>query len=161
MKKQVIPKTQSREVRKPGRPLIPIDWKKLDQYLQAQCEGASIARIMGVHPETLYDRVVAEFGQKLGISNFSEYRALKRAEGLELIRLKQFDAAMAGDKTMLIWLGKQLLGQKDQVETTLHVPQVNILPVDNEDSITIRESIDLIDESNQNLHQEPESNIEG
>ena len=27
------------------------------------------------------------------------------------IRRKQYELAMAGDKTMLIWLGKQLLGQ--------------------------------------------------
>jgi len=28
--------------------------------------------------------------------------------------LKQFDVAMKGNTTMLIWLGKQILGQNDQ-----------------------------------------------
>lgn len=35
------------------------------------------------------------------------------------IRRAQFRAADAGNPTMLIWLGKQLLGQKDRVETEL------------------------------------------
>lgn len=141
----------------PGRPLAQIDWKKVDQYLQAQCEGASIARLLGVHPETLYDRVVAEFGEKLGISNFSEYRALKRAEGLELLRLKQFDSAMSGDRTMLVWLGKQLLGQRDQVETTLHVPQVNVLPADAKDEADILNGLESLNEGHENLHEESQS----
>ncbi len=36
------------------------------------------------------------------------------AEGKASLRRMQYQAAMKGDKTMLIWLGKQLLGQSDQ-----------------------------------------------
>jgi hypothetical protein len=32
------------------------------------------------------------------------------------LRKKQWDVAMAGNVTMLIWLGKQLLGQSDRVD---------------------------------------------
>lgn len=32
------------------------------------------------------------------------------------LRRRQVEAALAGNVTMLIWLGKQLLGQKDKVE---------------------------------------------
>ena len=31
------------------------------------------------------------------------------------LRRRQYELAMAGNPTMLIWLGKNLLGQKDQV----------------------------------------------
>lgn len=32
------------------------------------------------------------------------------------LRSKQFEIAMEGNPTMLVWLGKQLLGQRDRVE---------------------------------------------
>lgn len=37
----------------------------------------------------------------------------KRAANTSL-RRKQMEVAMSGDRTMLIWLGKQLLGQRDE-----------------------------------------------
>ena len=36
------------------------------------------------------------------------------------LRKKQFDMAMAGDVRMLIWLGKQVLGQKDNPSTPMN-----------------------------------------
>lgn len=85
-----------------------IDWNKVDNYLKAQCDGVGIAGIIGIHPNTLYE--ACEEQNKM---SFSEYAALKKGEGRELLRAKQFQSAMEGDKTMQIWLGKQYLGQKD------------------------------------------------
>ena len=34
------------------------------------------------------------------------------------VRRKQFELAMAGNPTMLVWLGKNLCGQKDKIEAT-------------------------------------------
>src|SRR4051812_9487038 len=42
-----------------------------------------------------------------------------QANGRISLRRAQFQSALAGDRTMLVWLGKQLLGQKDVVETTM------------------------------------------
>ncbi len=42
----------------------------------------------------------------------------QREVGKSNIRAKQFRMAMKGDKTMLVWLGKQLLGQR---EPNLHI----------------------------------------
>ena len=41
--------------------------------------------------------------------------AIKRGnnQGRISLRRKQFEAAMAGDRTMLVWLGKNTLGQRD------------------------------------------------
>jgi len=63
-----------------GRPKANIDWKKVDKYLQAQCDGVGIAGLLGIHPNTLY-RLCEE---KYKIS-FSEYSAQKKAEGVVLI----------------------------------------------------------------------------
>lgn len=94
-----------------ARPKTIIDWTKVDKYLQAQCDGVGIAGLMGVDVETFYRRCKED--NKIG---FSEYSAIKKGEGKELLRAKQFGVAMDGDKTMLVWLGKQYLEQSDQSE---------------------------------------------
>ena len=94
-----------------GRPKANIDWSVVDKYLQAQCDGAGIASLLGIDRETLYNRCKTD--NNLG---FSDYMALKRSEGVELLRAKQYAVAMEGDKTMLVWLGKQYLGQKEKSE---------------------------------------------
>jgi hypothetical protein len=96
----------------PNRPSIPINWDLVDNYLVAGCPGTEIAGIIGCHPETLYDRCV----QEKGIC-FSEYSAKKRSKGDGLLRAKQFSEALKGDRGMLIWLGKNRLGQKDNPQT--------------------------------------------
>jgi hypothetical protein len=96
-----------------GRSKAKIDWKKVDNLLKAQCDGVAIAGIIGIHPNTLYLACEEKF--KIG---FSEYSATKRSEGQELLRAKQYQTAMEGDKTMLVWLGKQYLGQKEKQDVT-------------------------------------------
>jgi len=97
----------------PGHPPIEINWANVDKFLQAQCNGAQIATFMGIHPDTLYG--ACERDKRMG---FSAYSQQKKAEGKELIRLKQFQLAVTGegDKSMLIWLGKQYLEQADKKE---------------------------------------------
>lgn len=94
-----------------GRPKANIDWNKVDKYLQAQCDGVGIAGLLGIHPNTLYRLCEEEF--KI---SFSEYSATKKAEGRELLRAKQFQSAMEGDKALQIWLGKQYLAQRDKID---------------------------------------------
>jgi hypothetical protein len=40
-------------------------------------------------------------------------------EGKMSLRRKQLEVAMSGDRTMLIWLGKNLLNQSDRVKSDL------------------------------------------
>lgn len=95
---------------KTGRPKAEIDWAEVDKYLKAQCDGVGIAAILGVYPDTLYN--ACERDHK---TTFSAYSQLKKTEGKELLRQKQIEVAMGGDKTMLVWLGKQYLDQSDKV----------------------------------------------
>ena len=92
-----------------GRHKTNIDWEKVNKYLQAQCDGVGIASLFGVHPNTLYRRCEEKYKM-----SFSEYSAQKKTEGKELLRAKQYQVAMSGDKTMLVWLGKQYLNQTDR-----------------------------------------------
>lgn len=86
-----------------------IDWDKVDHLLKIGCPGTEVAGYLGMHPETLYRRVEEE--KNMG---FSAYLAEKRSKGKALIRAKQFDKAVnEGDTSLLIWLGKVSLDQKE------------------------------------------------
>ena len=101
-----------------SRPKTEIDWGKVDKYLQAQCDGSGIAGLLGIHPNTLYR--LCEEKYKM---SFSAYSAQKRGEGKELLRAKQSQLAMEGDKTMLVWLGKQYLEQKEKADSNVTIQE--------------------------------------
>src|SRR5580693_9108899 len=95
-----------------NRPLIDIPWDKVDDLLRAGCTGVQCAAMCGMHPETFYHRVEQE--KQIG---FTQYAANKKAEGVSLIQYQQYMKALGitkkGDNTMLVWLGKNLCGQKE------------------------------------------------
>ncbi|OED34696.1 hypothetical protein AB832_06905 [Flavobacteriaceae bacterium (ex Bugula neritina AB1)] len=92
-----------------GRKKITIDWTKVDKALIAGANGVQVASMLGVHPETLYDRCKEKFK-----TDFSDYSRQKKEKGNLNLLTKQYDLAIEGDRGMLIWLGKQRLGQKDK-----------------------------------------------
>lgn len=114
--------------RKSGRPNITIDWNKVDQWLHAGSNGVRIAAGLGVFPDTLYRAVEKEFGL-----TFSDYAAQKHAKGEMMIEVAQFDEAVRKrDRGMLIWLGKQRLGQRENQDVNLqHSGQATIYKVVN------------------------------
>lgn len=92
-----------------GRPNFDINWDEVGKYLEAGSPGTAIAQMNGIAPKTLYERCLKEHGV-----NFQEFSRQKRCKGDEGLRAKQYAEAMRGDRGMLIWLGKQRLGQKDK-----------------------------------------------
>ena len=91
-----------------GRQPFPIDWPKVEQYARAGCSGTSIASFIGVHHDTLYDRVKEKYGMP-----YSEFSLRMREKGDDLLRNAQMEKALEKDNTMLIWLGKQRLKQRE------------------------------------------------
>lgn len=100
-----------------GRPYITIDWKVVDSLLEAGCKGYGISAYIGIHHDTLYDRCVKEKGM-----SFSDYSAKMRAKGDSMLEVAQFKNAMNGNTSMQIWLGKQRLGQKEQISNQQENP---------------------------------------
>ena len=84
------------------------NFKELDRMLESGGTGVQAAARFGVHPETLYDSVKRETG-----IDFSAYKREKQSSGEMLLKQAQFINAMQGNSTLQIWLGKQMLGQKD------------------------------------------------
>ena len=96
-----------------GRPKSIIDWELVDNLLRAQCTGTEIAGQLGISTDTLYNHCETE--KK---TNFSAYSQEKKESGKAMLRSMQYQTAMEGDRTLLVWLGKNHLDQTDKKEIT-------------------------------------------
>jgi hypothetical protein len=91
-----------------GRPPLPLDVEELRRIARTGATQQEIAARLGMSVDTLERRL-----------KDPEVRALvdkAHAEVKVSLRAKQIELALAGDRTMLVWLGKQMLGQKDRQE---------------------------------------------
>ncbi len=93
-----------------GKPQTKIDLAQLEKLCMMQCTDEEIAYFFGTHTKTIERRRKVE--------EFAYAMECGKAKGRISLRRKQWQLAEAGDKTMLIWLGKQYLGQQDRLEHT-------------------------------------------
>ena len=92
-------------------------WDQLDALIVWASEEYCADRL-GINIETLASRIK----EKHGVS-FPEYKH-KKKETLRINLLKkQYEVAMAGNVSMLIWLGKNELGQTDKQEVTADIKE--------------------------------------
>jgi hypothetical protein len=143
--------------------LIPIDMKKVDDLLIAGCTGTQVAGYFGVHPDTLYNRIVSEKGM-----TFTAYSAIKRQKGESILKATQFAKAIGasdkGDNMMLIWLGKNRLDQTDSPKQDASAKDEQITEVlsNAKENTRLREENTRIIEENKKLKEkyEPETRVE-
>lgn len=109
-KKPKTSKGDGGSTRKRGRPRL--------EFTGAQEEQIAELAFNGCHIKTIAQ--LMEVDDKTILAHFSTLIQKKRAEGRTALRRKQMQLALAGDNTMLIWLGKQRLDQSDkkQIEQT-------------------------------------------
>ena len=90
-----------------GRPKFQIDYEQVEKLAKIHCTQEEIASILGCSVDTLQrdDKFCGVY--KNGISN-----------GKMSLRRKQWAAVEEGNTTMLIWLGKQYLGQREPPKET-------------------------------------------
>lgn len=101
-----------------------IDWKTVDKLCEIQCLGEEIASILEIDYDTFNLACKREKKMK-----FTEYFKQKSAGGKRSLRRKQYKTAVNdGNPTMLIWLGKQWLGQTDKKELDVTSNGDNISP---------------------------------
>jgi hypothetical protein len=81
----------------------------VDMFLMAGCPGTEIADAMGIWNETLYRACQRDHNM-----GFDAYAQQKKSTGKARLRAKQYERAMKGSETMLIYLGKSMLGQTDR-----------------------------------------------
>ena len=123
MSKQEKPTIQS-EVKKVGRPKLDIDPEQVTRLARLHCTMNEMASFFGCHIETLRD-------------NFSNEIDKGRSEGNISLRRKQWQMAVEkGNVVMLIWLGKQMLGQRNEIiESDSNVPLPIYDIVDNKSEV--------------------------
>ncbi len=90
---------------------VQIDWDAFDKLCHIQCTLEEIACFYDCSVDTIENIVKREKKMR-----FSEYFAIKRGKGRISLRRKQYQLAMDGSIPLLIWLGKQYLGQSDKQE---------------------------------------------
>ena len=97
--------------KKIGRPRIEIDFEMLEKLCELHCTRDEICNFLKVNDETLSARISEQ-----GYDSFSTYYKKHLGGGKISLRRLQWKAANEGSVPMLIWLGKQVLGQKDKIE---------------------------------------------
>lgn len=108
-------------VNKGGRPRLEMseeDFKKLISMARIHCTAEECAAVLGVSPDTVDRRL-----KERGFAGFADFYSRYTAEGRASIRRMQWKAAEAGNVSALIWLGKQLLGQRDFSRQELSGPE--------------------------------------
>lgn len=91
-----------------SRPLKPVDLRQVEALARIDCTDAEIAAVLDFTPQGWRKRKARRDGQAI-VSAIQK----GREGGKMSLRRKQFEQAMAGNTTMLIWLGKQRLDQRD------------------------------------------------
>lgn len=96
------------------RPKVDIDEMQVEEMAAIGCTVAEIAGVVGCSPRTVERRAAAPMARGRARLNVS-------------LRRKQVEMAMSGNASMLIWLGKQLLGQRDKADTTMREEEAIII----------------------------------
>lgn len=94
---------------KTGRPKKVIDQKQFETLCGIQCTENEICAVLGVTDKTLNT-----WCRRTYKMTFSDIFAQKRDYGKASLRRMQYKLAESGNATMLIWLGRQWLGQAEK-----------------------------------------------
>jgi len=100
-----------------GRPKIEIDFEKVNALCAVFCNCQEIVSVLNSFDiNCSYDTVERRVKEQFNMT-FAEYVEQKQmAFAKPKLRKAQFDCALGGNATMLIWLGKQYLGQMEKQE---------------------------------------------
>lgn len=118
-KEPTKPKTEPKTKRKKSRKLEDqwkdangnaTFWDLFDNLCHIQCKPGEIASVFNTTTDRLNDACHRVHGK-----NLREYRNERAEGGRCALRRKQWEIALEGNVTMLIWLGKNTLGQADAV----------------------------------------------
>lgn len=100
------PKPKPKRKNKPGagRPKLVFDAATVGRLASIDCTMSEIAAVLGCSVDTLE-------------RNYAEVIRAGREKGTASLKRKQVEVAMKGNTMMLIWLGKQRLGQREKTES--------------------------------------------
>ena len=100
--------------KKMGRPEKQIDKEQFEKLCGLQCTIEEFCCYFDCDRKTLEKWCKKTYG-----STFSTVFDVKRGSGKISLRRKQFEVAMTGNPTMLIWLGRNMLNQTDKIDLSV------------------------------------------
>jgi hypothetical protein len=106
---------------KAGRPPKEFDKETFEGLCEIQCTQAEICNVLRTSDKTLSRWVEDTYGM-----SYSEAYKTYADMGKKSLRRLQFESAHKGNTAMLIWLGKQYLGQKDKSEVTENLATIKL-----------------------------------
>lgn len=106
----------------PSKPMGDDDYERLVAMIRIQCTQEEICGVFGMSIDTLNRRI-----SERGDENFAGLYKKHSGEGKASLRRQQWAAAQNGNPTMLVWLGKQMLGQRDKQAVQLSGDEENPL----------------------------------
>lgn len=93
-----------------GRPKKEIDKEQFEKLCSLQCTLEEFCCYFDCDNKTLENWCKKKYKM-----NFSDIFKIKRGTGKISLRRKQFEVALDGNPTMLIFLGKNMLNQSDKI----------------------------------------------
>ena len=96
---------------RPKRVLNDAGKKQIEELARIFCTDIEIASVMGVSIDTLQSND--------NLTAFTECKEKGKEQGKESLRRQQYQLAMKGHYGMLVWLGKQYLGQREKIEASV------------------------------------------
>jgi hypothetical protein len=102
-----------------GRPAVKLDPRQVEALCQVHATDEEIAAHFNISERTLYRMKQKPFWRKLFDRG--------RADGRISLRRAQWREALRGSPSMLIWLGKQLLGQKERYDHASALPGIETM----------------------------------
>lgn len=99
-----------------GKRKLELDERQIEALAALHCQIIEIAAVMGCSVDTLERRYMPVIQRG-------------REHGKMTLRRKQVEVALSGNVTMLIWLGKQMLGQTDRTESMVTTVEKPVKPV--------------------------------
>lgn len=114
-----------------GRPAKKISSKEVFELAKDGCKNTEIAEYFGVSADTIERRFAGELTKGRASRNIS-------------LRRTQLAAAKQGNSAMLVWLGKQYLGQSDSMIDQYLIDAIKNAGITKEDLITLIQKKDLI-----------------
>ena len=94
-----------------GRPKVELDRHNFEHLCLLNPAMVEIEAFFDCSEEAIYKWCKRTYGKP-----FHEVYEIYKAKGDTSLRRKQTEIAMKGDRTMLIWLGKNRLKQADKIE---------------------------------------------
>lgn len=112
---------------KGGRPKKAIDYETVEKLAGLFCTQEEIAAFLGLDVKTLQRD-----------ASFGAFYKKGQEKGKCSLRRYQYECAKKGNSAMLIWLGKQYLGQKENIDITTQKMEDDGL------SVSIKETLDKL-----------------